>query len=199
MLLVDERPEEATAWREAVPGAQFAIAAADSSPADQLRLAELALARVRRRAETGGDAVLLVDSLSRLDYAAGDVAAVKRLFGAGRNLAGGGSLTVIATTLADAKDEGAAERAVDTTENAVITLDPELAAAGVHPAIVAAECRVSNEDTLREPDGARGGSQPSRAARRARQPGGRGLPAPADRGDALERRVADVPVGAVAR
>ncbi len=153
VLLVDERPEEATAWREAVPGAQFAIAAADSSPADQLRLAELALARVRRRAETGGDAVLLVDSLSRLDYAAGDVAAVKRLFGAGRNLAGGGSLTVIATTLADAKDEGAAERAVDTTENAVITLDPELAAAGVHPAIVAAECRVSNEDTLREPDG----------------------------------------------
>jgi transcription termination factor Rho len=150
VLLVDERPEEATAWREAVPGAQFAIATADSAPADQLRLTELALARARRRAESGGDAVLLVDSLSRLDYAAGDVAAVKRLFGAGRNLAGGGSLTVVATTLADAQDEGAAERAVDTTENAVITLDPELAAAGVHPAIVAAECRVSSEDTLRE-------------------------------------------------
>ena len=59
---------------------------------------------------------------------------------------------MIATTLADAKDEGAAERAVDTTENAVITLDPELAAAGVHPAIVAAECRVSTRTTLREPD-----------------------------------------------
>ena len=89
VLLVDERPEEATAWREAVPDAQFAIADRRQPPADQLRLAELALARVRRRAETGGDAVLLVDSLSRLDYAAGDVAAVKRLFGAGRNLAGG--------------------------------------------------------------------------------------------------------------
>ncbi len=151
VLLVDERPEEATAWREAVPDAQFAIATADMPPADQLRLAELALARGKRRAETGGDAVLLVDSLSRLDYAAGDVDAVKRLFGAGRNLAGAGSLTVIATTLADAQDEGAAERAVDTTENAVITLDPELAALGVHPAIVSAECRVSNEDALREP------------------------------------------------
>ncbi len=152
VLLVDERPEEATAWREAVPGAQFAIATAEMAPGDQLRLADLALARARRHAETGGDVVLLVDSLSRLDYAAGDVAAVKGLFGAGRNLAGGGSLTIVATTLADASDEGAAERAVGTTESAVITLDPELAAAGVHPAIVAAECRISNEESLRSAD-----------------------------------------------
>jgi transcription termination factor Rho len=150
VLLVDERPEEATAWREAVPDAQFAIATSDMDPGDQLRLADLALARSKRRAESGGDSVLLVDSLSRLDYAAGDVAAVKRLFGAGRNLAGGGSLTVVATTLAGAEDEGAAERAVDTTESAVITLDPELAAVGVHPAVIAAECRVSNEDMLRD-------------------------------------------------
>ena len=149
VLLVDERPEEATAWREAVPGAQFAIATAEMAPDDQLRLADLALARARRHAETGGDAVLLVDSLSRLDYAAGDVAAVKSLFGAGRNLAGGGSLTIVGTTLIDASDEGAAERAVGTTESAVITLDAELAAVGVHPAIVAAECRISNEESLR--------------------------------------------------
>lgn len=150
VLLVDERPEEATAWREAVPGAQFAIATSDVAPGDQLRLAELALARARRHAETGGHAVMLVDSLSRLDYAAGDVAAVKSLFGSGRNLAGGGTLTIVATTLVDASDEGAAERAVGTTESAVITLDPELAAIGVYPAIVAAECRVSNEETLRD-------------------------------------------------
>ncbi len=149
VLLVDERPEEATTWREAVPGAQFAIATAEMAPGDQLRLADLALARARRHAETGGDAVLLVDSLSRLDYAAGDVAAVKSLFGAGRNLAGGGSLTIVATTLVDATDEGAAERAVGTTESAVITLDAELAALGIHPAIVAAECRISNEESLR--------------------------------------------------
>ena len=152
VLLVDERPEEATAWREAVPGAQFAIATAEMAPADQLRLADLALARAQRQAEGGADAVLLVDSLSRLDYAAGDVAAVKRLFGAGRNLAGAGSLTVIATTLAGAADGGAAERAVQTTETAVVTLDPELAGAGVHPAIVPGECRVSNEETFRDVD-----------------------------------------------
>jgi len=151
VLLIDERPEEATAWREAVPGAEFAIATAELAPADQVHLAELALQRVRRRAETGGDAVVLVDSLSRLAYADGGPTAVKRLFGSGRNLDGGGSLTVVATTLADGDDDGEADRAVATTESSLITLDPELAAAGVHPAIVPAECRISDEEGLREP------------------------------------------------
>jgi transcription termination factor Rho len=152
VLLVDERPEEATAWREAVPDAQFAIATADMAPADQLRLAELALQRVRRRAETGGDAALLVDSLSRLEYAAGDTAALKRLFGSGRNLNGGGSLTVIATTLGAGSAPDEADRAVATTESSLVTLDPALAAAGVHPALDPSQCTVSNEEGLRSED-----------------------------------------------
>jgi transcription termination factor Rho len=149
VLLIDERPEEATAWREGAPDAQFAIATADMPPADQVRLAALALERARRIAEAGGDAVLVVDSLSRLAYADGGVEEVKRLFGSGRNLSGGGSLTVVATTFADGDDEGEAERAVITTESALIVLDPDLAAAGVHPAIDAAACRLSNEEQLR--------------------------------------------------
>jgi transcription termination factor Rho len=151
-VLVDERPEEATAWREAVPAAEFAIATADQAPVEQLRTADLAVERARRLAELGEDVVMVCDSLSRLAYAAGDPAEVKRLFGTGRNLAGGGSVTVVATVLADASDEGEAERAVITTESSLITLDPELAAAGVHPALVPAECRVSNEEDIREPD-----------------------------------------------
>ncbi len=151
VLLVDERPEEATAWREALPVAEFAIATADLAPVEQVRTAELALERSRRLAELGTDAVLVCDSLSRLAFAAGDVAEVKRLFGSGRNLAGGGSLTVIATVLEDGRDEGEAERATTTTESSLIALDPELAAAGVIPALRASEVRVSNEDQLREP------------------------------------------------
>jgi transcription termination factor Rho len=150
-LLIDERPEESTAWREAVPAAEFAIATADQAPVEQLRTAELAIERARRLAELGEDAVMVCDSLSRLAYAAGDPADVKRLFGTGRNLAGGGSVTVVATVLANASDEGEAERAVMTTESSLITLDPLLAAAGVYPAIVPAECRVSNEEDIREP------------------------------------------------
>jgi transcription termination factor Rho len=152
VLLVDERPEEVTAWREAVPVGEFAIATAELAPVEQVRTADLAVERARRLAETGVDAVLVCDSLSRLAVASGDVAEVKRLFGSGRNLAGGGSLTVIATVLSDGSDDGEAKDAVSTTESSQIVLDPELAAAGVIPALRASESRISNEDQLRDPD-----------------------------------------------
>lgn len=152
VLLIDERPEEATAWRQALPDAEFAIATAELAPIEQMRTAELAIERARRLAESGADAVLVCDSLSRLAVAAGEAGEVKRLFGSGRNLAGGGSLTVLATVLADAGDDGEAERAVISTESALVTLDAELAADGIHPAIDPGGCRVSNEDYLRNPD-----------------------------------------------
>jgi len=152
VLLIDERPEEATAWREALSDAEFAIATSELAPIEQMRTAELAIERARRLAESGADAILVCDSLSRLAVAAGDAGEVKRLFGSGRNLSGGGSLTVLATVVADAGDEGEAERAVISTESALVTLDPDLAADGVHPAIDPAGCRVSNEDYLRTPD-----------------------------------------------
>jgi len=86
--------------------------------------------------------------------ASGDAATVKRLFGSGRELAeeGAGSVTVIATVVEGAEDEGAAEQAVATTESSLIRLDPSLAAAGIFPALRAGECRISNEDELRGPD-----------------------------------------------
>jgi transcription termination factor Rho len=59
---------------------------------------------------------------------------------------------VIATVVQGAEDDGVAERAVVTTESALIKLDPELAAAGVVPALRAGECRVSNEEELRDPE-----------------------------------------------
>jgi transcription termination factor Rho len=151
VLLIDERPEEATAWREALPEAEIASATADLAPADQVRVAEFALERARRRVEAGADVVLLVDSLSRLAVVADDVAEVKRLFGSGRETAeeGAGSLTVIATVLEGAEDDGAGERAVITTESALMRLDPTLAVAGVVPALVPRECLVSNEEALR--------------------------------------------------
>src|SRR6476469_4897459 len=58
VLLVDERPEEVTEWRRLVPEAEIAAAAADLEPVDQLRHSELAVARARRRAESGEDVVL---------------------------------------------------------------------------------------------------------------------------------------------
>jgi transcription termination factor Rho len=153
VLLVDERPEEATAWSEVLPDDELAVATAEMSPREQARVADLALERSKRRAEAGEDVVLIVDSLSRLALARRDPADVKQLFGAGRELAEeeAGSLTVIATTLDGIADEGAAREAVETTENALIRLDPELAAAGIYPALRPEDCRVSGEEALREP------------------------------------------------
>jgi transcription termination factor Rho len=154
VLLVDERPEEATRWREALPGAEIAAATADISPKEQARVADMALARAKRRAESGDDVVLIVDSLSRLAVAKRGPDAAKALFGAGRELAeeGAGSLTVVATALeGSGPDEDDAVTAVATTENALIRLDPELAAAGVFPALRVAETRASDEAELREP------------------------------------------------
>ena len=79
------------------------------------------------------------------------MAEVRRLFGSGRNLAGAGSLTVIASTVAGV-DSAEADRAVISTESALVVLDADLAAAGVTPAINARETRVSNEDQIRGAD-----------------------------------------------
>jgi transcription termination factor Rho len=84
------RPEDAVEWRRgevAVVGG-----GADGPIEDQSQAAELALARAKRVAEGGGDALLAVDSLEAI---APDAA--RRVFAAARRLDGAGTLTVIGT------------------------------------------------------------------------------------------------------
>ena len=182
VLLIDERPEEEAAWREAAPGADLAIAAADMRAGEQLRLVELAFGRASRRAEAGADVVLLVDSLSRIAVAADDAGRAKPIFGAGRETEeeGTGSLTVVATVLADGEDEGEVARALETTENSLIVLDRDLAAAGTYPAIDAAAGRVAGEEHFRD--------EPELAAVRALRAELAGLPA-ADAAGRLRERI----------
>ncbi len=154
VLLADERPEEVTAWGRAVPEAEIIAAPADQEPADQVRTAELAVGNAKRRAEAGEDVVVIVDSLSRLALGYRDPNRVKRLFGSGRELAeeGAGSLTMIATVL-DSDERGEQVRAaLETTENVLLRLDPELAAQGITPSLVVAECRLTGEEELRPPE-----------------------------------------------
>ena len=155
VLLIDERPEEATAWRQALPGGRDRDRDRRAG-ARRAGAARRARARARAAARRGGrgrraDRRLAVAARGRRREWRAEV---KRLFGSARDLAeeGAGSLTVIATVVEGAEDDGAAERAVITTESSLIRLDPELAAAGVFPALRAGECRVSNEDELREPE-----------------------------------------------
>lgn len=150
VLLVDERPEEVTAWTREVPGVSIEAAPADLGAHEQVRVAERALAKVKRQAEAGEDVVIIVDSLTRLGNAYGDAGAVKPFFGTGRELEeeGAGSVTVIATALWGSPGDQAVMDAVHTTENATIRLDSTLAAAGIKPALDVTSCALSGQEAV---------------------------------------------------
>lgn len=84
-LLVDPSPEELADWRREAPGAEIVAAS-------KARHAIDALAQAARRAEGGEDTILLVDSLSRLE----DTGTAREIFDGGLDVAGSGSLTVVA-------------------------------------------------------------------------------------------------------
>ncbi|MFA0758064.1 MAG: hypothetical protein PVTTEEND_001435 [Candidatus Fervidibacter sp.] len=117
VLLIDERPEEVTDFREAV-NSEVASATFDQPPEHQLQVARMVLEKAKRLVEMGKDVVILLDSLTRLTRQSNlvvepsgrtltgglDPAALrfpKRFFGAARKLREGGSLTIIATALID--------------------------------------------------------------------------------------------------
>lgn len=150
VLLIDERPEEVTAWTREVPEVEIAAAPADLGAHEQVKTAERILAKVKRQAEAGKDVVIIVDSLTRLGSAYGDPGAVKPFFGAGRELEedGAGSVTVIATALWGSPGDQDVMDAVHTTENSTIRLDAGLAAAGVVPSLDVTSCAVSGQESV---------------------------------------------------
>ncbi|WP_221276843.1 transcription termination factor Rho [Deinobacterium chartae] len=118
VLLVDERPEEVTDFRESVKGAQVVASTFDEPPQNHVRVAEFVHERARRIVEEGGDVVILLDSITRLARANNLVTPPtgrtlsggldsnalhwpKRFLGAARNIRGGGSLTILATALVE--------------------------------------------------------------------------------------------------
>jgi transcription termination factor Rho len=164
--LLDERPEEVTQFRRAVPG-QVLASSNDQSTRDHVQLAELTLAHIRTELEVGHDVVVLVDSLTRMARAfnlhgAGsrrtltggvDAAALempRRFFGLARKIEHGGSVTVIATALVgtgSAMDDLIFEE-FKSTGNSEIVLDRELAEARVFPAINLLSSGTRREDLL---------------------------------------------------
>ncbi len=117
VCLIGERPEEVTDMKRSVRG-EVISATFDEMVENQTRVAELALERAKRIVESGKDVIILLDGITRLTRAYNlampssgrtlsggiDPAALhpaKRFFGAARNTAEGGSLTIIATCLID--------------------------------------------------------------------------------------------------
>jgi len=110
VVLVDEQPEAITEMQRGAKG-EVITSTFDRSADDHTTIAELAIERAKRLVELGHDVVVFVDSLTRLARAyqqsiggssrgGSDSAWVyptKKLFGAARNVEGGGSLTIVGT------------------------------------------------------------------------------------------------------
>jgi transcription termination factor Rho len=90
-VLAGVRPEEAADWSDA--GIEVAGGSYDGSFDEQAQVAELAVQRAKRSVESGKDVVIVIDSLDVLPQGT-----ARRVFGAGRNAADGGSLTILAST-----------------------------------------------------------------------------------------------------
>lgn len=150
VLLVDERPEEVTAWDRETEGVTIEAAPADLGAREQSKVAERVLSKVRRHAESGGDVVLIIDSLTRLASAFGEPGSIKPFFGTGRELEEetAGSVTVIATALRGVPGDQEVIDAVRTTENSTIKLSAELAAAGVFPSLEVTGCEITGEVSI---------------------------------------------------
>ncbi len=118
LVLAGVRPEEITEWQEG-PVAPAAAVSFSASADAQAQTLEHAVDQARRLAARGSHAVVLIDTLSGIQPHA-----ARKLLASARNIAGGGSLTVIATA---AEPLGG--------ETTVIALDQVLASTGRFPAL----------------------------------------------------------------
>jgi transcription termination factor Rho len=118
IVLAGVRPEEISEWQAGPLAPAAAVSFAASADA-QAQTIERVVDQARRLAARGSHAVILIDTLSGLSPHA-----ARKLLASARNIAGGGSLTVIATA---SESLGG--------ETTVIALDPLLATTGRFPAV----------------------------------------------------------------
>jgi transcription termination factor Rho len=167
VALIGERPEEVTDWQRTVTAAEVISSTFDEPPESMTRVAEMCLERAKRLVEQGRDVVILLDSITRLarayNYAVPpsgrtlsggmDPAALyppKRFIGAARNVAEGGSLTIIATCLVETEsrlDEVIFEEFKGTV-NMEVRLDRRLQEKRIFPAINAPASSTRREELL---------------------------------------------------
>ncbi len=155
VVLVDERPEEVTEFRRALPGAEIYASSNDEQARNHTRIAELAIERAKRLVEAGKDVFLIMDSITRLARAyngnmnnrgrgtgsggitIGALEVPRRLFAAARNTRGGGSLTIMATALiqTNSRADEAIYMEFKGTGNMELVLDRKIAENYIYPAV----------------------------------------------------------------
>lgn len=170
VLLIDERPEEVTDMERSVK-AEVVASTFDEPPERHVQVAEMVIEKSKRLVEAGQDVVILLDSITRLARAyntviphsgkilSGGVDAnalhkPKRFFGAARNIEGGGSLTIIATTLIEtgSKMDDVIFEEFKGTGNMELVLDRKISNRRVYPAIEVNRSGTRKEELLIDED-----------------------------------------------
>ena len=169
ILLIDERPEEVTDFREAIegPNVEVIYSTFDELPEHHKRVAEMVIELAKRLVEHKKYVMILLDSITRLTRAYNlvippsgrtlsgglDPAALhmpKRFFGAARNMREGGSLTILATALVDtgSRMDDVIYEEFKGTGNMEIVLDRKLSERRIFPAIDIPKSSTRREDLL---------------------------------------------------
>lgn len=171
VLLIDERPEEVTDFKNLLPGIEVISSTFDESPESHVRAAEAVIEKAKRLVEVGENVIILLDSITRLARAyntiipssgkvlSGGVEAnalqgPKAFFGAARNIENGGSLTILATALVDtgSKMDEVIFEEFKGTGNMEIHLDRILIDRRIFPAINIEKSGTRKEELLYHPD-----------------------------------------------
>ena len=169
ILLIDERPEEVTDFKEYIEGPQVEViySTFDREPEQHKRVSEMVIERARRLVEQHRDVTILLDSITRLARAYNltvmpsgrtlsgglDPAALympKRFFGAARNMREGGSLTILATALVDtgSRMDDVVYEEFKGTGNMELVLDRKLQERRVFPAVDILKSGTRRDDLL---------------------------------------------------
>ena len=154
ILLVDERPEEVTEIRRAVPSAELMASSNDSDIKTHTRIAQLAAERAKRLVEMGQDVFMLMDSLTRIGRAfnnaqggggrtmSGGVDSraleiPRKIFAAARNTEEAGSLTIMATALIETNSrmDELIFQEFKGTGNMELVLDRKISDQRIYPAV----------------------------------------------------------------
>jgi transcription termination factor Rho len=170
IVLVDERPEEVTDFRQFLAGrGELWSSSNDQENASHVRLSRLVIERAKRLVESGRDVFILMDSITRLGRAfnvgskgntmSGGISSraleiPRKIFAAARQTEEAGALTIVATALIDtgSRMDEVIFQEFKGTGNMEIVLDRRLSEARVYPAIDIEKSGTRREELLLRKD-----------------------------------------------
>jgi len=170
IMLIDERPEEVTEFKRALPDVEILASSNDNDVQTHIRLAEFGIERAKRLVEMGQHVFLLLDSITRLARSYNNATRGKgrtmsggmdsralemprRLFAAARNTREAGSLTIIATALiqTNSKADELIFQEFKGTGNMELVLDRRISEQYIYPSVNIAKSGTRREELLLPP------------------------------------------------